>query len=173
MARSVLKKGNDEMRQVNKIIETSSEYISIFSGLLIFAMSVLSTYEAVIRTFLNAPTKWTLPLSGFFMIYAVFFSSAYCFLKDGHIRIELLLDKVDEVKRRLLLIIGNIVCAVVVIVVSWKGIILTSRSFKFGWLTQTAYQVRIGYINIAIPIGCFLMLLALYVLINKNRTGAR
>jgi len=162
------------MRQVNKIIETGSELLAVLAGFLIFIMSLLSTYEAVIRTVFNTPTKWTLPVSIFLMIYAIFLSSAFCFLKEGHIRIELVLDKLGESKRRVFLAIGYVLCALVVAVLSWRGIILTSRSLQSGWLTQTAFQVPIGYINIAIPIGCFLMMLALSILLlEKIRIGAR
>ena len=156
------------MRQLSKFIETSSEYLAIFSGFLVFIMCILSTYEAVSRTVFNAPTKWTISISAFLMIYAILLSSAYCFLKEGHIRIELLLDKVGEGLRRLLLVIGYVFCALVVVLLGWKGTILTSRSIEGGWLTQTAVQVPIGYINIAIPIGCLFMLLALFVLIYEK-----
>lgn len=156
------------MRQFNKLIETSSEVLAVFSGFLVFIMCILSTYEAISRTVFNAPTKWTISISAFLMIYAILLSSAYCFLKEGHIRIELLLDKVGEGLSRFLLIIGYLICAVVVVLLGWKGLILTTRSIAGGWLTQTAVQVPIGYINIAIPIGSLFMLLALFVLINKK-----
>ncbi|MDO9535176.1 MAG: TRAP transporter small permease [Bacillota bacterium] len=162
------------MRHVNKIIEISCELLAIFSGFLIFIMCLLSTYEALSRTVFSFPTKWSLTISVFFMVYAIFLSSAYCFLKEGHIRIELILDKLGGAKRRIVLGIGHLICAVVVGVLGWRGIVLTSRSFAGGWLTQTAFQVPIAYINIAIPIGCCFMLLALYLLVtDKSRIGVR
>ena len=156
------------MQKMNKFIKSSSDYIAIFSGFLFFIMCILSTYEALSRTIFNAPTKWTITISAFLMIYAVFFSSAYCFLQEGHIRVELLLDKVGEAKRRFLLVVGYLSCALVVAVLCWRGTILTSRSIAGDWLTQTAVQVPIAYVNIAIPLGCILMLLALFVMINEK-----
>ncbi len=156
------------MQRLSKIIETSSEYLAIFSGFLVFIMCILSTYEAISRTVFNAPTKWTISISAFLMIYAILFSSAYCFLKEGHIRIELLLDKVGKGWSRFLLIIGYVICAAGSVLLCWKGLILTSRSLAGGWLTQTAVQVPIGFVNAAIPLGCLFMILALFVLIYKK-----
>lgn len=156
------------MHQVYKTIEKSSTALAIFSGFLIFIMSVLSTFEAVVRTVFNAPTKWTLPISIFLMIYAIFLSSAYCFFQDGHIRIDILLDKLGESQRLILYKTNYVLSALLLSLLCWKGFTLTYRSFQYKWLTQTALQVPIGYVNIAIPIGCVIMILALFTLFFKR-----
>ena len=153
----------DGMNRIARVIERINYAAAIITGLLILIICILSSYEAIARTFFNSPTRWTSSISVFLMIFAIFLGSAYCFQKEGHIRIEIVLDRLKNRAKRYLLLTGYLVSLVAVLVLGWKGFELTSRSLALNWQTLTTIQVPIGYVNIAIPLGCLLMVLALSV----------
>jgi len=159
---------------MKRIIATINSYMAIVSGLLIFIISILSGYESISRTLFNMPTKWTSSLSVVMMLYAIFLGSAYCFHKDGHIRVELILDRLGPKYYRLFLFFGYLICAATLVILAWKSIQFTTRAFRLDWLTLTTIQFPLGYVSIIIPIGCILMLLAISVkVLELFRTETR
>ena len=80
-----------------KIIRFIDTYIGEWSGrvfmLLIFPLIGGLTYEVVVRYVFNAPTIWAYEFA--YMVYGAHFmlGAAYCLLKKGHIRTDLLYDK--------------------------------------------------------------------------------
>jgi len=138
-------------------------WAGIIAGFLIFLICVLSFFEVISRAVFNNPTRWSLCISQYIFLYSIFLGSAYCFLKDGHIRVELILDKLSKHFRGMMLVFGYIITAFFLVILTWKGLDLFFRSYQSGWRTVTAVQVPTCWINIIIPIGSILMITALIV----------
>lgn len=133
------------------------------AGALIFAICCLAFFEVISRGVFSSPTRWSLGISQFLFIYSIFLGSAYCFLKDGHIRIEILIDALSEGKRKALLILGYMLTSVFLFVLIWKGFEAFANAYRHGWQTVTAVQVPTFTVNGIIPIGSVIMLLAIIV----------
>lgn len=145
---------------------------AFLSGFAVLLISLMYGVEAFSRNLFNRPLEITSSLPQFFMIYVVFLGSAYCLQQGGHIRIEIILDKLNNHYRRIFNFIGYSISALFIGVLLWKGVILTLRSYAAGWQTFTTIQVPIAFINAAIPLGSILMLLALLiVLIQQNKAN--
>lgn len=151
------------MKKIIKIITQINIVAAIISGLAVLVISFFAGMEAVSRNLFDMPLKFTSSFSQFLLLYATLLGSAYCFHQDGHISVEIILDKLKSRARRSLLIFSYLVSAVFVVTLGWKGMEITVKALKFNWLTLTTIQVPAAYIYIAIPIGCLLMVAALFV----------
>lgn len=160
------------MNMISKIISTVNAGAALLAGIAIFIISALAGVEAIARNIFDYSVKGVPTISIFLMLYAILLGSAYCFQKEGHIRVEIILDRVKVKYRRFLLIIGYLICAGYVAVLGWKGLETTIQAYKFDWLTMTTIQVPEAYVNVVIPLGSLFMLLTLMVKIAerfKNR----
>lgn len=152
------------MRKFTGIVTSINTWAARLAGGLVLVISFFAAYEAVSRDLFGQPTKWSLSISQFLLLYAVFLGSAYCFLRGGHIRIEILVDRLKGKSKRVLTAIGYLLAAFYVVVLGWKGYEFFFKAYKHHWLTLSTIQVRADLIYLAIPLGCLLMLLALAVL---------
>lgn len=163
----MLKKKDDRKVSLAFVVNINKGAARLAGGL-IFIISLFAGYEALSRNLFGMPTKWSLNISQFLLLYAVFLGSGYCFLRGGHIRIEIVTARIKGASHRVLMATGYVIAAVYVAVLGWKGYEVLSKAYKHHWLTLTTIQVPAVYVYFAIPLGCFLMLLALVVIITNS-----
>lgn len=151
---------------------------AFFSGTIVFLISVLAVFEAISRQFFNSPTKWTLNLSCYVFIWAIFLGSSYAFQEHGHVAVDLLRDFIDKktapsrTVRRVLAIIGYCISAVVIAVFLYGGVKLCEKSLAFGQMAPTTFPLPLFPFHLAIVVGCALMLLTLFFMILDLFSGS-
>ena len=62
------------------------------AAVVLIFMTISVNYEIIMRYFLNNPTLWVNRASCFSLIYITFLGGAWVLAKEGHVRIEVLLD---------------------------------------------------------------------------------
>jgi TRAP-type C4-dicarboxylate transport system permease small subunit len=86
----------------------------------LFLMMALTTADALLRYFLNAPLHGVLELTEeFFMPMIVYFSMAYVYADNGHVRITLLADRFPAWLQRTLQALFGLVTAALFAVIGW------------------------------------------------------
>ena len=160
------------MDKFARIMSSVNSAAALVAGVAVLIISILAGVEAIARNLFDYSFEGIYAISIFLMLYSILLGSAYCFEKEGHIRVEILLERVSEKYRRILYIIGYLVSAGFVAVLGWKGFQITARAYKYDYLTMTTVQVPEAYVNVVIPVGSLLMLLTLLVKLAeriKNR----
>jgi len=132
---------------------------SRLAGWLFFAIGLMITYEVVARYVFNAPTIWAEEMSRFFQVWAVYLGAAYVLRHRYLIRITLVTDHIGPLGRRIaeafsLIVIG----AFCVVAVVW-GIEIVAESVRYSRTTSTMLDVPQWMTELAIPVGCGLLLL--------------
>lgn len=82
--------------------------IAIISGALILLIGCIAVMESIIRGFFARPTLWSMDISLYLLIWALFLGSAYSFQEKGHVAVDLIREKCSKKTRRILSIIGYI-----------------------------------------------------------------
>lgn len=160
------------MNAVLELIDRVGVACSRIAGWLFFAIGLMITYEVVARYVFNAPTIWAEEMSRFFQVWAVYLGAAYVLRYRHLIRITLVTDRIGPLGRRFaeafsLLVIG----AVCVVAIAW-GIEIVAESVRFGRTTSTMLDVPQWMTELAIPVGCGLLLLqCLAQLVRLASTG--
>ena len=98
-------------------------------------------------------------MSRFFQVWAVYLGAAYVLRYRYLIRITLLTNRIGPLGRRIAEAFSLIVTgAVCVVAIAW-GIEIVAESVRFGRTTSTMLDVPQWMTELAIPIGCGLLLL--------------
>lgn len=159
------------MREINK-------WAARVSGSIVFGISALAVMEALLRQFFASPTKWSLNISCFVFIWALFLGSAYAFQEHGHVAVDLLRDLIDKktapsrMVRRVLAIIGYCISAVVIVVFMYGGWKLCEKAISMNALAPVTFYYPMIWIYPAIVVGCVLMLATLFFMILDLFSGS-
>ncbi len=103
---------------LDKIVSVINQSIAI-AGLSLGVS--ISFINVIARYIFNSSLTWASELSIFLFIWSIFFGAAYCFKKDAHICVNLLLDNVPTKVAKVMLIISHLISFVFLLAVAWYG----------------------------------------------------
>ncbi len=81
----------------------------------------LAFVNVVARYVFNSSLTWAAELTIYLFIWSAFFGAAYCFKKDAHISVDILLEKVPPRVAKVLMLISHTVTLVFLVAVAWYG----------------------------------------------------
>jgi C4-dicarboxylate transporter DctQ subunit len=154
------------LSKVIGFINQSIAAIGITAGVAISFTNVVARYV------FDASLVWAAELSIFMFLWSAFFGAAYCFKKDAHIAVTIVLDVMPSKLAKLMLIISHLVTIVFLVAVSYYGyeylllvIDLEERSIDlWGMPMWIPYLV----IPVAFAFAAFRVLERLYVIITTS-----
>lgn len=111
--------------------------------------------DVIFRYFLNRPIHWMLEITEYIMLYIPFLGAAYVLKEDGHIRVDILVNHLNEKARRVLNIITSFVGGMVMLTYTWFGGQVTWEYFKRGVPALESLKTPMFLILMVIPIGGF------------------
>jgi C4-dicarboxylate transporter DctQ subunit len=103
------------LSKVIGFINQSIAAIGITAGVAISFTNVVARYV------FDASLVWAAELSIFMFLWSAFFGAAYCFKKDAHIAVTIVLDVMPSKLAKLMLIISHLVTIVFLVAVSYYG----------------------------------------------------
>jgi len=143
--------------------------IAYVTANLVLAISVLQVVEVVMRYVLHSPTSWTLDLCRYMLVWAMFLGSSWAFQEHGHVAVDLLKNLVDKtgtkIPRRIMSVIGYLMSIAFISSILYGGVTLIQKSITYGRLTNTANPIPQVYLDLAIIVGCILMLITVIFII--------
>jgi TRAP-type C4-dicarboxylate transport system permease small subunit len=140
-----------------KFMTLINQALGCVSGSLIISIGFLAVFEAIARGVFSRPTSWSLDISSYFLIWAVFLGSSYAYQEKGHVAVDILRDLVEKClgksPRRVMAFAGYIIVLLVIIVLFRAGVIITINAARLDQLTIANFQIPITALYVAIVIG--------------------
>lgn len=136
------------MEKAKKSVDFAVGWLCI---LLLATMTVLVTYQVVVRYFFNNPSAISEATSKYMFVWLVMFGSAYVFGLREHMNIGFVRDRMPDRVR----ILVEMLCEVIIL-------LFISGVFLYGGFQQAskqmiqldaALQIPIGYIYAAVPLS--------------------
>ncbi|RXJ90565.1 C4-dicarboxylate ABC transporter permease [Arcobacter sp. CECT 8983] len=103
---------------ISKIIGWINQSIAVIG---ITGGVAVSFFNVVARYVFDASLTWASELSVFLFLWSVFFAAAYCFKKDAHIAVTIVLDVMPTRIAKVMLLISHVVTLIFLITVSFYG----------------------------------------------------
>ena len=131
----------------------------ILAGTMLFYIMLSTCYNVIARYAFNAPSIWIDEMSSLCLLFLPFFVGAWILKKEGHVKMDLLLNYTGRRTRLVLGIFSSIficlVCAVFVV----YGFKVAWEMFEIGYRTDTNLRMLKWPIISIIPLGFLLILL--------------
>ena len=138
-----------------RVLEPLFDFLATVSGILLLVLAVINSYAVCLRYLFNSPIDWSLSVSSFLMISAVFLSGAYTLRVDGHVFVNLFLMKLSPKARNYFLLLRYAVVFVFMSILTWHGWFLAWDNLSSVAESIDRLPLFPGYIMI--PLGGVLL----------------
>ena len=148
----------DSLRKLGTWFDSFLKYLRILTCLILLFITVSVCIEVVLRYFFNKPQVWVIELSEYGLLYITFLAAAWVMRADGHIKVELITERLSETTRAFLSIINCILIFGVSFVLFWYGARVTWNYFSKGTYVPTILEIPTAAILAVIPLGGIFLL---------------
>ena len=139
------------------IFDRTNDVLVILAGAVLIFVVACVTVDVVLRYFFNAPIIWSVVVNENNLLYITFLATAWVLRREGHVRVELLLNRLNPKAENLLGIITSIIGVIICLVVTWYGSLVTWKDFQSGYYIPTHVAIPEVYCLFIVPVGMFLL----------------
>lgn len=158
---------------IDRILEALCRFGIMCGALLVIATMVVVGYSVMMRYVFGVPQVWTDELVSFWLVAIVTLGAADVLRRDGHIRIDLITDRLPARAQAWADVWGLVSVLVLSVVLTISGWEMVSFSWSVDLLSEGYLELPMWIPQSLIPIGFALMgVAALHRLIQRlrNRT---
>ncbi len=153
---------------VDKWILEGFEKLVISVGLIVLSIVVVVT--VVTRYFFGYSPDWSDELPRFLAVWITFIGMSYCVRKGEHVLIDILFTKLKGRVQKVFHIVLLVISFVFLVYLMFLSYELTEKVFASNQKSVTL-GISMGYVYMAVPIGCFLSAVNFLHIIVKNLTS--
>jgi TRAP-type C4-dicarboxylate transport system permease small subunit len=128
-----------------------------FAGILLIFSLLTVCMDVGLRYFFNSPTGWVLQISEYILLYIPFLGATIVLKEDRHIRVDIILDRLDSKAQSFMNVIASVIGFCVLSILAYYGSCLTLDYYKRGVPTLDYIKMPEFLVIIIIPIGCFFL----------------
>lgn len=142
----------------------------VVHGILIALMVVLviSVFCQITFRFFDYSIAWTEELSRYSMIWMTFLGAAYAVAARAHIGMELLVDRMEGLIKKVFIMLSAAVCLVFFVLMVVKGLELSMRVMN---QPSAVLQIPMGIVYSVIPISGLILVMNLFYITTKQLKG--
>jgi TRAP-type C4-dicarboxylate transport system permease small subunit len=142
---------------LNRIYNSIIGLGALLAGLLLIFLMLSVTLDVALRYFFGHPTSWVVEIAGYSLLFIPFLVAAWVLKRDGHVTMDLLLQRLGPKTQALFNAITSFVSALICLIITWHGIRVTLYFFKLGYKTPTVLMLPKSIIISIIFIGSFFL----------------
>jgi len=155
------------MQKIEKLITKASKIMDIAAGWGIVAIMTLVVVNVLMRVIFNNPIKGVYEYVGYMTAGAIALSIAYCALKNAHIAIEFLFEKLPVNAKKAINYISGSIIIVFLLFLCCQLFIYAFKVMSSGEVSPTAKMPFYPFIFI-IAIGMFVLAAVEFVKMVKG-----
>ena len=121
--------------------------IGISAGVAVAFTNVVARYA------FDASLVWATELTIFLFLWSVFFGAAYCFKKDAHIAVTIILDIVPSRVAKIMLLVSHTVTLIYLLAISYYGYLYLLLVRDLGEKSIDLWDLPMEYVYAVIPIS--------------------
>ena len=137
---------------ISKTIDFINQSIAAFG---ITAGVAVAFTNVVARYVFDASLVWATELTIFLFLWSAFFGAAYCFKKDAHIAVTILLDVMPSKIAKVMLLISHIVTIIFLLAVSYYGYEYLLLVIELDERSIDLWNMPMWIIYLVIPVAFF------------------
>lgn len=162
-------------KSLSHFSERANGFCGAVSGIFILIISIIVTYEIIMRFIFRSPTIWALETSIYLCIASVFLAAGYTQKEKNHIQVDLLILRLCRRDRMIIELLTSLLGILYVLILIWEGGKLALSSFMLGEVSPTILKVPVVIPRVLVPIGGLFLLLEflanIFHLISDAQSG--
>jgi C4-dicarboxylate transporter DctQ subunit len=131
--------------------------LAFVASILIILAAVSVCIEIVARYFFNHPQIWVVETTEYSLLFITFLGTAWLQREEGHVKVDLLLSRLNPRTQITVNIVTSIACAIIFSIITWYGVKTTWSYFQLNYHLPTILSPPQYIIIAIIPLGSFLL----------------
>ena len=158
---------------VFRLIDGASTLGGMAAAACLLVVTLIITYEVVMRYVFNAPTFWVKELSIYLCMAIGFLGAAFALKNDSHFSITIIIDRLSRKNRRRMRILTNLMGMAYSVVFIYKGGEMAKFSYDIGDVSSGMMEVPLWIPWLLVPVGGTLLTFQFFKkLIEEARPSA-
>ena len=108
--------------KIDRILDGIIRFFGVIAGIMFMVMALIVTYNVVMRYFLARPPVWAIETTEYIMVYATFLAAAWILSVDGHVKIDILVERLSPKSKHILSIVVSFLGFVTCAVLGWYAV---------------------------------------------------
>jgi len=158
------------MKQFSGLVQRISRSLDIMAGFCIVATMVIVVLNVVLRVFLRKPLLGTMDYVTLLMALTIGLGLAYCGFNNGHIAVDLIIEKFPKKTQAFIDAITNLISLIFWGIVAWY-MAEYARTMALSNLVAPTIQIPLSPVIYVISFGllilCFVILLKIIASVRK------
>jgi TRAP-type C4-dicarboxylate transport system permease small subunit len=148
---------------IDTIARVASNVANYISAAFLFLLMLLTCGDVTLRYLFNKPITGSLELTEFMMAIIVSLALAYCALKKGHVRVDLIVSKLPKRVQLIMESIANIAFLAFVALMTWR---IIYRAWQMVEVNQITAILRIPVFPFVLVVAAGTTVLCIVLLKN-------
>jgi len=145
------------MKRLGASFDRLLTYFSVVGMSLIAGIMLLVVAKVAMRYFFNNPIVWVIDITEYAMLFITFLGTAWLLKKEGHVIMDLLLDRLNRKGRHMAIVITSVAAATTCFIITWYGVVVGLDWYNINYFYQGALDIPAFYLEAVIPVGMLLV----------------
>jgi TRAP-type C4-dicarboxylate transport system permease small subunit len=141
-------------------LDKLSDGAAFVAGLAVLAVTLMITFDVLMRYFFNEPQQFADELASFLLILIIFGGLAQTYQRGGHIRVDLLTNQLSPKTGRVLLLCSLFLGIAFLTSISWNTLVSSFVAYRLERTSMVMFY-PLWIPMLLIPIGVALMALVM------------
>lgn len=129
------------------------------TGTIIVLVMVAVCVNVIMRYVFNRPITGVEEITEYLLLYVTFIGTAWLLREGGHVRVDILLNRVKPRTRVFLGVVSSLIGVLICGVLTWYGTKVTWVNFQQGSYFPSILEFPKAPVLVIIPCGSFLLLI--------------
>ncbi len=140
------------------LIADRAVFLPALLGIAILIFLLLGiTADIILRYFFSCPIYWMLEVCTYCLLGLTLSSSAWVLKEEGHVKIDVVFNRLNPRTQSLLNITTSIFGAIIFLIITFYGVKVTYYHFQIGWYAATLLRPPTWPMFACIPVGSLLL----------------
>ncbi|HDM09804.1 MAG: TRAP transporter small permease [Deltaproteobacteria bacterium] len=140
---------------LDRIFDGLLKAFAWLAGFMMMFALVSVSVDVVLRYFFNKPIGWVLQISEYILLYIPFLAAGYVLRQEGHIRIDIILNRISRRLQNRINMVTSLVGALVMLILTYYSTYVTYDFYQRGVPTLKYLKIPEFLVIMVIPAGCF------------------
>jgi len=151
----------EPIMKLGTILDRVVDTMAVIAGVILVLITSGVAFGIVSRYFFGRPIGWIVEISEYSLLFIAFLVAAWVLKHDGHVKMDMVVDRLRSKDQDLLNGITAIISAVVCLILTYYSARVTIELYQIGYYTPTTLEVPKFIIVAIIVIGSFVLSLQL------------
>ena len=145
------------LTKAGAIFDRAINILAVISGCIVIFIMLSIAVDVASRKLLDYSMIWVIEVSEYLLVFLAFFGAAWLLKKEGHVRLDAVVDRLSPRSQALLNAITSIVGVIICLGLVWYGTKVTVDHFQRGVFSQFMLGLPTYPRYAAITVGSFML----------------